>query len=1055
MSNAAIPITQKFLVNAGGWPAMKAAQRLHEAGRVVEANYEPPILSGLVRDGLHNLRSGLRVKTFSDVENICTCRESRAWGKICAHSLAVGLAQIEAATKPKAMEPARPRAEEPPAPAPHFVEIGAEETATPIALHFILPPNFESAWAKGQLMLVTEIERSGQRAMPTTLSPNETYACDNHDLAALDFLGAPLAMQLFSREQFLHLLGSLRGHPRVAFGKTKAVSIAIEAHRPLLHLSRDDADSVTLKLAASADERLLVAGQEAWMARDTSFLPLPENLPDDLQALAEGSITLRGERAQKFLISTAPHLKAWFEVESDFVLPEVRYATPKFALNLEGSLREVRAELRATYADGSRPLGFAKRESEPSFVRDPAGEAILLRDADAEDAAVQRLSALGFGTRGERFILQDEDQIARFFAFEVPRLKKTWEIQLSAQASKASSDLQPLTPTMEVVGSGVDWFELRYSLGTADGEMFSATELQRLLRSGQSKTRLRSGRTAVFDSEAISDFEEVLRDCDPRQNQPGTYRIDRSHASYLAQTAQDLGAALRGLIDEKPIGPLALGDLEDKLRSYQRAGVEWLVRLARNNLGGILADEMGLGKTVQTLAFLRTQKVKEPALIVCPTSLLTNWENEARRFTPELKVLLLDGPDRHARFAEIPDAQIVLTSYALLQRDAEEYEGLQFSSAILDEAQHIKNPDTQNAQAAFSLRAKHRFVLTGTPMENSVRDLWSLMNFVQPGYLGIRVDFRERYEQPMARGPAPEVQRRLARRMRPFLLRRKKSEVEKDLPEKIEQLVLCDLTAPQRAAYNGLLREIQTGLTTGTGEKAGVVRMKMLVGLLRLRQVCCDLRLLNLGSAGDLPAVSRDPRDTPEVSGGTPKTAGEVARAPQKVKPAESAKLNLLDELLEEAIDGDHRVLIFSQFVSMLTLLREHLNAKKIPFAYLDGQTKNRQAEVDKFQTDDAIPVFLMSLKAGGVGLNLAAADTVIHFDPWWNYAAEAQATDRAHRIGQTRVVTAYKLIARDTVEEKIVKLQTRKREASEGVIGSEEPLMSGLTTEDLEELLA
>ncbi len=831
-------------------------------------------------------------------------------------------------------------------------------------------------------------------------------------------------MRMFPREEFLRLLGSLRGHPRVAFGKTKAVSIAIEAYRPLLHLSRDDADSVTLRLAASADERLLVAGQEAWIARDTSFLPLPENLPADLGALAEGSITLRGERAQKFLISTAPQLKAWFEVESDFVLPEVRYATPKMVLNLEGSLREVRAELRATYADGSRPLGFAKRESEPSFVRDPAGEAILLRDTDAEDAAVKRLAALGFGTRGERFILQDEDQIARFFAFEVPRLKQTWEIQLSAQATKASSDLQPLTPKMEVVGSGVDWFELRYSLGTADGEMFSATELQRLLRSGQSKTRLQSGRTAVFDSDAISDFEEVLRDCDPRQNQPGTYRIDRSHASYLAQTAQDLGAALRGLIDEKPLGDLALGDLEEKLRSYQREGVEWLVRLARNNLGGILADEMGLGKTVQTLAFLRAQRATEPALIVCPTSLLTNWENEARRFTPELKVLLLDGPERHARFEEIPNAQIVLTSYALLQRDAEKYEDLQFSSAILDEAQHIKNPDTKNAQAAFSMRAKHRFVLTGTPMENSVRDLWSLMNFVQPGYLGIRVDFRERYEQPMARGPAPEVQRRLARRMRPFLLRRKKSEVEKDLPEKIEQ--------------------------------AGLVRSHPAAAR-RLQRPAAR----NPNRPNDSHRRQGRRRADENVGGIAPPAAGLLrsafARRERRLRRRKTRrpKLDLLDELFEEAIDGGHRVLIFSQFVSMLTLLREHLDAQKIPFAYLDGQTKNRQAEVDKFQNDDAIPVFLMSLKAGGVGLNLAAADTVIHFDPWWNYAAEAQATDRAHRIGQTRVVTAYKLIARDTVEEKIVKLQTRKREASEGVIGSEEPLMSGLTTEELEELLA
>lgn len=1020
MGNDAVPITQKLLVNAGGWPAMKRAQQLHAAGRVDEASYEPPLLSGMVRDGLRTLRSGLRVKTFSDVENLCTCRESREWGKICAHSLAVGLAYIEGVTiKPVIVPPKEIVA----APKPRFVEIGAEENATPIALNFILPPQFESAWSKGQIMLVTEVEQAGQRVMPTALSANETFACDNHDLAALDGLHSDLsAMRMFSREEFLRLLGSLRGHPRVAFGKTKVARIATESYRPPLRLSRDDADSVTLRLATSDDERLLAAGQEAWIVRGTSFLPLPENLPADLGTLADESVTLRGERAQKFLISTAPQLEAWFEVESDFVLPEVRYARPKMVLNLEGSLRELRGELRAKYKDGSRLLGFAKREGEPSFVRDATGEAILLRDTDAEDAAVNRLAALGFGTRGERFILQDEDQIARFFAFEIPRLKQTWEIQLSAQATKASSDLQPLQPKMEVVGSGVDWFELRYSLGTADGEMFSAAELQRLLRSGQSKTRLRSGRTAVFDSDAISDFEEVLRDCDPRQNQPGTYRIARSHASYLAQTAQDLGAALRGLIDEKPLGDLALGDLGEKLRGYQREGVEWLVRLARNNLGGILADEMGLGKTVQTLAFLRAQRAIEPALIVCPTSLLTNWENEARRFTPELKVLLLDGPKRHARFSKISDAQIVLTSYALLQRDAEKYEDLQFSSAILDEAQHIKNPDTQNAQAAFSLRAKHRFVLTGTPMENSVRDLWSLMNFVQPGYLGIRVDFRERYEQPMARGPAPEVQRRLARRMRPFLLRRRKSEVEKDLPEKIEQLVLCELTLPQRAAYNGLLREIQTGLTTAKGGNAGVVRMKMLVGLLRLRQVCCDLRLLD-----DKARASKTP----------------------------SAKLDLLDELLEEAIDGGHRVLVFSQFVSMLTLLRERLDAQKIPFAYLDGQTKNRQAVVDKFQSDNAIPVFLMSLKAGGVGLNLAAADTVIHFDPWWNYAAEAQATDRAHRIGQKRVVTAYKLITRDTVEEKIVKLQTRKREASEGVIGSEEPLMSGLTTEELEELLS
>ncbi len=241
VSNAAIPITQKLLVNAGGWPAMKRAQQLHQAGRASEASYEPPLLSGMVRDGLRTLRSGLRVKTFSDVENLCTCRESREWGKICAHSLAVGLAYIErgkeetsARGRAVSSAPAATPEWSRPAPGPKFVEIGAEENAAPIALHFILPPNFESAWSKGQIMLVTEIERAGQRAMPTTLSPNETYACDNHDLAALGVLDVPVAMRMFTREEFLRLLGSLRGHPRVAFGKTKTARIVTEAYRPPL-----------------------------------------------------------------------------------------------------------------------------------------------------------------------------------------------------------------------------------------------------------------------------------------------------------------------------------------------------------------------------------------------------------------------------------------------------------------------------------------------------------------------------------------------------------------------------------------------------------------------------------------------------------------------------------------------------------------------------------------------------------------------------------------------------------------------------------------------------
>ena len=300
------------------------------------------------------------------------------------------------------------------------------------------------------------------------------------------------------------------------------------------------------------------------------------------------------------------------------------------------------------------------------------------------------------------------------------------------------------------------------------------------------------------------------------------------------------------------------------------------------------------------------------------------------------------------------------------------------------------------------------------------------MNFVAPGYLGSRADFRERYEKPLTEGRAsarPDLtaQRRLARRLRPFLRRRRKADVARELPEKIEQIVPCELGLTQRATYNALLREIQQGIGK-KGANDGAMRMQMLTGLLRLRQTCCDLRLLG--------AVPNDQSET-------------------------SAKLDLLDELLGEIIDGGHRVLVFSQFVRMLDLVRERLEASGTDHCYLAGLTKNRQEQVDRFQNDDKIPVFLISLKAGGVGLNLSAADTVIHFDPWWNAAVEAQATDRAHRIGQTRVVTSYKLIARDTVEEKILHLQKRKRELASAMLETEEPLMTGLTSDDLAELLA
>jgi SNF2 family DNA or RNA helicase len=535
----------------------------------------------------------------------------------------------------------------------------------------------------------------------------------------------------------------------------------------------------------------------------------------------------------------------------------------------------------------------------------------------------------------------------------------------------------------------------------------------------------------------VEELQEVLLDCAPQQNAAG-YRLNNAQAGFLEATLRqhddwkvqapnawrDRAAKQSG---EAKLDCPSLGDLENVLRPYQRQGVAWLSFLRENGFGGILADEMGLGKTLQALAFLRFVRQQNPdaapMLIVCPTSLVFNWLAEAKKFTPELSVLALHGPERHVLFDQIQRSDIVVTSYALIRRDAEKYREFEFDTAVLDEAQHIKNRQTQNAQAVKAVKSKHRLVLTGTPLENSVLDLWSIFDFLMPGYLGSAKDFRERYELPIAKEKNAEAQSRLARRLRPFMLRRLKRDVAKDLPAKLEQVSFCELTPDQRGVYQQVIEASRKEVLDAVGAQ-GLAKSRMVVlsALLRLRQICCDLRLLKL----------------------------------ENVKPANaSGKLDLFSELLEEVIDGGHRVLVFSQFVSMLTLLKERLAEEGIEYCYLDGSTTDRGAVVEQFQQNASIPVFLISLKAGGVGLNLTGADTVIHFDPWWNPAVEDQATDRAHRIGQTKVVTSYKLITRDTVEEKILTLQNRKREIIQATIGVEEEFAAALNWDEIQELLA
>ena len=1039
LSPMSVELTEALLAQAAGWEVMKHARACLAQGQVVSSYWAPPLLRGVVQTGGMSFRGSLVIHSAVEVENLCNCRESREWGKICVHGVAVGLHWLSAQKAAAAPAPACPAAAPPARKTPALLRAAGGE---PAELFIILPPNFDQALARGKVMLVLEAKWGGGRCPLNALPKGRTFAFSPADDAVIEQLETltqgetPALLQLDAKE-FSGLIPLLAGHENITLGKSTPVTVTRTPLTVPLCATLEANGEIVLALK-NKSMALVMAGD--WVWHNNKLQPL--GLPPALKDLWLAPVRIMRAQVPPFLsrdwpqLSAAGGLEANFKPEDFSLEPQV----PRFLLALKGGLTQLSALLQCAYGSRIMTVGVTAAD-EAVWLPDPGSPTrYSTRDASAERAALGRLQRSGFSSpdAGGRLQLTGQNAVLNFLAREFPRLQREWQVTLDEQLeNRTLKNLERVEPRFQITSSGVQWFDLGVVFAAAGGETFSAADIQRLILSGQNHTRLKNGRLAVIDTGAVEELQEVLLDCAPQQN-AGGYRINNTQAGFLEAT-------LRQHADWQVQAPAAwreraakqsgearlecppLGDLEPVLRPYQKQGVAWLHFLRANGFGGILADEMGLGKTLQTLACLRfirqAQPGLAPMLVICPTSLVFNWQAEVKKFTPELKVLALHGPDRHVRFADIAASDVVVTSYALIRRDAEKYRGLEFDTVVLDEAQHIKNRQTQNAQAVKAVRARHRLVLTGTPLENSVLDLWSIFDFLMPGYLGTAKDFRERYEQPIAREKNAEAQSRLARRLRPFMLRRLKREVAKDLPAKIEQVSFCELTPDQRTVYQQLIEAGRKEVLAAVGAQ-GIAKSRMVVltTLLRLRQACCDLRLLKLDNLN--PATT-------------------------------SGKLDLFGELLEEVIDGGHRVLVFSQFVGMLTLLKERLAAEKIEFCYLDGSTTDRAAVVEQFQSRAGIPVFLISLKAGGVGLNLTGADTVIHFDPWWNPAVEDQATDRAHRIGQAKVVTSYKLITRDTVEEKILLLQNRKREVINSTISGEEEFAASLNWEEIQELLA
>jgi non-specific serine/threonine protein kinase len=577
------------------------------------------------------------------------------------------------------------------------------------------------------------------------------------------------------------------------------------------------------------------------------------------------------------------------------------------------------------------------------------------------------------------------------------------------------------------VSSGIEWFDIKID---AEFEQTHAS-MEAIARALQKKERfvkLEDGSYGILPEAWVQKFHRVLALASPvddsiRLSRTQTMIIDDLVAEFGEPIADDeykkFRARLKSFdsIHEYPLPQHMTGSL----RPYQQAGYQWMRFLQDFKFGGILADDMGLGKTIQTLAILqdaRERRIEGVSLVVVPTSLVFNWENEAHRFAPDLRVYSHRGTQRRKKKDMFDNIDLVITSYGILRRDIEFLKDFHFHYVILDESQNIKNHLSVNAKAARLLNADYRLALSGTPVENNLGELWSQFAFLNPGMLGSLRSFTENYARPIERDHNTECAETLQRLLYPFILRRTKEIVAGELPPKQESIVYCEMESEQRTAY-AHWREYYRRAVTKSIETVGLYKskMKVLEGLTMLRQVCCHPSMVDQhyhGSSGKFETF-----------------------------------IDMLDGILAEG----HKALVFSQYVKMLKILRRHCDSREMVYEYLDGQTRDREERVNRFQNDDSVRLFLISLKAGGTGLNLTGADYVFHFDPWWNPAVEMQATDRTHRIGQKKKVFSYKLITKDTVEEKILLLQEKKKELVRDIITTDSGVMKSLTKEDVDAL--
>ncbi len=731
---------------------------------------------------------------------------------------------------------------------------------------------------------------------------------------------------------------------------------------------------------------------------------------DDLEAAVSSLLEL----------PTLPPLELPEEV---YLSEETPVPQPRLALEPEDAPEWMNPQLEARLSFGYG--GLTVDAGDPrSAVVDWDEHRFVRRDQKVEQDALVRLLELGLkpiaSKAGHGLELEPRD----LPAVAEPLLAEGWEVEAHG------ASIRPPGPPALRIESGVDWFELSGEIDFG-GDRIELSEVLSAISEGRRSVELDDGSTGLLPAAwvenygSLSQLAQASSDDGLRFLPSQALLVDALLAvtppANVSKTFAELREKLSTFSSIKP--KKEPRSFVGALRNYQRLGLGWLCFLREFGLGGVLADDMGLGKTIQALALLRMHRTASrttrlPCLVVAPRSLVYNWIDEASRFTPDLDVLEYAGRDREALHSEIASADLVVTTYGTVRRDIGYLATVDFDTVILDEAQAIKNAASQTAKACRLLNGQHRLALTGTPIENHLGELGSIFEFLNPGLLG-----RLPALEVLAGGRAPSERELalVAKGLRPFILRRSKREVLPDLPEKTEQILQCTLNPKQQEIYDQLRAGYRDNLLKQVEDQGvGGSAMQVLEALLRLRQVACHPGLID-----------------------------------ESWNDAGSAKLESLFEQVSEVLDEGHKCLVFSQFTSLLAYVRSHLEEQGVPYAYLDGQTRNRGEVVDRFQNDRDTNIFLISLKAGGVGLNLTAAGYVFLLDPWWNPAVEAQAIDRTHRIGQTQPVFAYRLIARDTVEEKMLELQRSKRQIADAILEGGGSSLRDLTADDLRLLLS